>query len=215
MWRGPKWKKLVKINIYFTTILIDLSVSLRLSTACEEVQTTGCIDIVKQNLTIIPNPFGFGDTADEVVAVHSSYEPLVNTNCHADGERVLCSLLNPECPDILSQEIPVVSLFEYDLPCRSLCLEVGAVCFDGITDGDSTLTPLVQFWEEMCDTLPESAESAICFLSSEKTDTVTGEILTPAPLSKNAVSAFKVSYKLLSFTLTKSSRNQQMINALL
>ncbi|XP_072041714.1 uncharacterized protein [Amphiura filiformis] len=149
---------------------------------CQEVQTTACQDIISQNLTIIPNPFGFGDTGEEVIQAYTSFEPLITASCHVDSHLVLCSLLNPECPDIFSQEMPVISLFEYDLPCRSLCLEVGAACFSGIAEGDSTVTHLVSFWEEMCDNLPESAETSICFLSTEKTDEVTApSSCTPSP----------------------------------
>ena len=147
------------------------SLYLSLIAACEEVKTSGCLDIIKQNITIIPNPFGFGDNGEEIIQAHHSFEPLITESCHPDAHRVLCSLLNPECPDIYSQEIPVIALFEYDLPCRSLCLEVGAACFAGIDeDGDSSVLQLVTFWEEMCDNLPESAEKAICFLSAEKSE---------------------------------------------
>ena len=154
--------------------------------ACEEVQTPGCHDIVQKNLTIIPNPFGFGDTGDEVIQAYGSFEPYINDDCHTDAHRVLCSLLNPECPDVFSQEMPVISLFEYDLPCRSLCLEVGANCFSGV-DGegggeDSAVLHLVTFWEEMCDNLPESAVTAICFTSSEKPAEEIKGIITEASI---------------------------------
>ncbi len=137
------------------------------------------------------------DTLSEVKHQAQSWVPLLLQRCHEDTQLFLCSLFAPVCLDR-----PI-------FPCRSLCEAVKAGCL-GIMEQNCFS------WPEMlqCDKFPRDNDLCIQSIERNSTDSEFNNLqpgkmssfhyFHSAAPSKNAVSAFQITCKLLSFTLEDS-----------
>ncbi|XP_072038047.1 uncharacterized protein [Amphiura filiformis] len=124
---------------------------------CEPVVIQECLDILPYNKTTLPNHHGMGNTMDDIKAQYNTLSMYINSECHPEGTRVLCSLLHTKCTGETTNLF--MAFLQTYTPCRSLCLEVGNRCRSG--------SPLEI--DHLCNSLPESSDPTICFRSPDAT----------------------------------------------
>lgn len=116
--------------------------------------------------TFLPNRYDKGATLSGLKRQYRFFNMmLANFTCHPQARDFMCSILSPSCPESTAERTQRISETNYafdvmifptsatKVPCSSLCTEIGAVCLSDTSGG----------WTELCQSMPESPSSEICF----------------------------------------------------
>ncbi|XP_038051955.1 neurogenic locus notch homolog protein 3-like isoform X4 [Patiria miniata] len=135
---------------------------------CIDIPILQCCPFLPYNQTVSPNPFQLTETHDELMEFFELSYHFLTPSCHPDAQRVLCTILNPQCPEIDTtgqSGDDLTTLLDFQLPCRSVCREVHDSCLSNLP---SQLRREFEVFGNFCYSLPESKEESVCFQSSRQ-----------------------------------------------
>ncbi|XP_038051953.1 sushi, nidogen and EGF-like domain-containing protein 1 isoform X2 [Patiria miniata] len=138
------------------------------NTQCIDIPILQCCPFLPYNQTVSPNPFQLTETHDELMEFFELSYHFLTPSCHPDAQRVLCTILNPQCPEIDTtgqSGDDLTTLLDFQLPCRSVCREVHDSCLSNLP---SQLRREFEVFGNFCYSLPESKEESVCFQSSRQ-----------------------------------------------
>ncbi|XP_022088881.1 uncharacterized protein LOC110978295 isoform X1 [Acanthaster planci] len=93
-------------------------------TQCIDIPIPQCCPFLPYNQTVSPNPFKLTETHEELLEFFELSYHFLTPTCHPDAQRVLCTILNPQCPQLRTAGHAAgdeqASVLDFQLPCRSV-----------------------------------------------------------------------------------------------
>ncbi|XP_022088882.1 uncharacterized protein LOC110978295 isoform X2 [Acanthaster planci] len=91
---------------------------------CIDIPIPQCCPFLPYNQTVSPNPFKLTETHEELLEFFELSYHFLTPTCHPDAQRVLCTILNPQCPQLRTAGHAAgdeqASVLDFQLPCRSV-----------------------------------------------------------------------------------------------